>query len=414
MSDTIKPLAEEDGESKDLVAENVEKLKQIFPECVTDGKIDFEVLKEELGDFKQVSDERYSFTWNGKSQARKLAMSPSRGTLRPCPEESVNWENTEHLFIEGDNLEVLKLLQRSYHKKVKMIYIDPPYNTGKDFIYPDNYRNSINNYLSLTGQIDEDGKVISSNPETNGRYHTDWLNMIYPRLKVSRELLTDDGIIFISCNDNEIGNLRKVTDEVFGEENFIANLIWNSEGHTDNQYDVKVNHEYILTYAKNSSIAELGHVVDPNTREESNLWKGYAENSITKNGPGNPPSEVTLPAGFPVASEEIELASNEPGEEFYSEVKDIGYISRQLTDSFKISYPIRKDSMIARNGKLVEPCRVYSGWANVNKLKKFISNSCSRIIEESGDELEFYLSENGVIYYKRHRKRARNILSVLK
>jgi len=197
MSDEMTPLTKEDGQSKDLVKDNVEKLKQLFPEIVTDGKVDFETLKEELGEFRETSDERYSFTWNGKAKAKKIAAEPSRGTLRPVKEESVNWEDTDNLFVEGDNLEVLKLLQRGYHRKVKLIYIDPPYNTGKDFVYSDNYKDNLNNYLKQTGQLDKQGNKISNNPDYSGRYHTDWLNMIYPRLKLARELLREDGVIFI-------------------------------------------------------------------------------------------------------------------------------------------------------------------------------------------------------------------------
>src|SRR5690625_2051152 len=224
MSEEMKKLTAQDGDSKDLVAKNVEKLKKLFPEIVTDGKIDFETLEELLGQFTDKSNERYSFTWNGKSKARKLAMTPSRGTLRPAPEESVNWDTTQNLFIEGDNLEVLKLLQKSYHKKVKMIYIDPPYNTGKEFIYPDKFQDNLETYLRYTGQVDDEGKKMSANSETSGRYHTNWLNMMYPRLRLARNLLRDDGVIFISIDDHEVANLRKMCDEIFGEENFVAQL----------------------------------------------------------------------------------------------------------------------------------------------------------------------------------------------
>lgn len=250
MSDEITPLIKEDGQSKDLVNENIEKLKQLFPEIVTDGKIDFETLKEELGEFRETSDERYSFTWNGKSKARKLAMEPSRGTLRPAPEESVNWGDTKHIFIEGDNLEVLKLLQRGYHKKVKIIYLDPPYNTGNDFIYSDDYKDNLRNYLNKTGQLNEDGEKISSNPEYSGRYHTDWLNMMYPRLKLAKELLKEDGIIFISIDDNEAANLKKMCDQIFGEDNFIEQVVWKNKYGSGALTKGFANvHEYILCYS---------------------------------------------------------------------------------------------------------------------------------------------------------------------
>ncbi len=251
MSELMPTLTKEDGQSKDLVKENIGKLKQLFPEIVTDGKIDFETLKEELGEFRETDDERYSFTWNGKSKARKLAMTPSRGTLRPAPEESVNWDSTENLFIEGDNLEVLKLLQRSYHKKVKMIYIDPPYNTGNDFVYKDDYKDNLSNYLKLTGQLDGEGKKISSNPEYSGRYHTDWLNMMYPRLKLARELLKEDGVIFASINDNEFSNLRKVLDWIFGEVNFIGCITRVSKSTSFRGNFIAPGKDYLMCYAKN-------------------------------------------------------------------------------------------------------------------------------------------------------------------
>ena len=216
----LQRLDKSDGSSKDILADNIAKLKELFPEVFAEGKIDFDALKQLLGEYVDDANERYSLTWNGKSKARWLAQTRSMGTLRPCPEESVNWDTTENLFIEGDNLEVLKLLQKPYYKKIKMIYIDPPYNTGNDLIYPDNFRNNIKNYLELTGQTDGNGRRLSTNPETSGRFHTDWLNMMYPRLKLARNLLREDGLIFISIDETEQPNLRKLCDEVFGEENF--------------------------------------------------------------------------------------------------------------------------------------------------------------------------------------------------
>lgn len=248
-----------DGKTMDIVAENVGKLKELFPEAFTEGKVDFEALKEVLGTFVDDRDERYSFTWNGKSKARMIAQTPSTGTLRPCKEESVDWDTTQNIFIEGDNLEVLKLLQKSYHKKVKMIYIDPPYNTGKDFVYKDNFKDNIKNYKEITGQVDGEGRNISNNPETSGRYHTDWLNMIYPRLKLARNLLSDDGVVFISLDDNEIANLRKICDEIFGEENFLSKIIIQSNKRGQTYKEIAKCHEYLLVYYKSdsSSLGEL-------------------------------------------------------------------------------------------------------------------------------------------------------------
>ena len=241
-----------DGKSLDIVNENVTKLKELFPEVFSEGKIDFKKLEEELGQFTDSDGERYNFTWNGKSEAKKIALTPSTGTLRPAKEESKNWDTTQNLYIEGDNLEVLKLLQKSYHKKVKMIYIDPPYNTGKDFVYKDNFRDNIKNYMQITGQVDSEGNRLSTNSETNGRYHSDWLNMMYPRLKLARNLLKDDGVIFISIDDNEVSNLRKLCDEIFGEDNFVDNMIWKKRygGGAKEKYLVSL-HEYVLMYAKN-------------------------------------------------------------------------------------------------------------------------------------------------------------------
>jgi adenine-specific DNA-methyltransferase len=239
------------GKTPDLAEENIEKLRHIFPDIFIEGKIDFEKFRQVLGDYIETSKERYNFTWNGKAKALRLAQTPSLGTLRPCKEESKDWDTTENLYIEGDNLEVLKLLQKSYHSKVKMIYIDPPYNTGKDFVYPDNFTDSIENYKRITGQVDDEGKSISSNSETSGRYHTDWLNMMYPRLRLARNLLTDDGVIFISIDDNEVDNLKKICNEVFGEDNFVCTFNRKGSGGRQDSKYFAVVHEYILCFVKN-------------------------------------------------------------------------------------------------------------------------------------------------------------------
>lgn len=246
-----------DGMSMDLKAENIAQLKALFPEAVTEGKVDFEVLKALLGGEIEQRQEYYKFTWNGKEAARAYARTRSMGTLRPCVEESSGKDGTpgkfdsENLYIEGDNLEVLKLLQGPYHKRVKMIYIDPPYNTGKDFVYPDNFKDSLGNYKALTGQTDDEGKPTRANPETSGRYHTDWLNMMYPRLILARNLLTDDGVIFISIDDNEVDNLKKLCNEVFGEENFIGLFCRKTKsGGGSAAGSCAVEHDYVLSYAK--------------------------------------------------------------------------------------------------------------------------------------------------------------------
>ncbi|MFW3341841.1 site-specific DNA-methyltransferase [Aliarcobacter butzleri] len=261
-----------DGKSMNIIEQNIEKLKEIFPEVFSEGKIDFSKLEEELGQFKEDENERYNFTWNGKSEAKKIALTPSTGTLRPCKEESKDWDTTQNLYIEGDNLEVLKLLQKSYHKKVKMIYIDPPYNTGKDFVYKDNFRDNIKNYLEITGQVDSDGNKLSTNSETSGRYHSDWLNMMYPRLKLARNLLKDDGVIFISIDDNEVSNLRKLCDEIFGEDNFISEFVWKSKlGKVGTTSTVSITHEYILCYSKSASLTAFKMIEKYSDGRKENL-----------------------------------------------------------------------------------------------------------------------------------------------
>lgn len=246
----MQKLTDQDPEtqSADLIAGNIELLKSLFPEAFTEGKVDFEVLKQLLGGAVDDREEKYGLNWHGKRRARQIALTPSTGTLRPCPEESVDWDSTQNLMIEGDNLEVLKLLQKSYAGKVKLIYIDPPYNTGKDFVYPDNFQDNIKNYLELTGQV-EGGKKISSNNEASGRFHTDWLNMMYPRLKLAQSLLKRDGAIFVSCDETEQTRLRAAMDDIFGQENFVADMVW-AAGRKNDSRLVSVSHEYIICYAR--------------------------------------------------------------------------------------------------------------------------------------------------------------------
>ncbi len=231
------------------IAENLARLKDLFPEAFNEGKVDFEVLEQLLGGALEDREERFGLHWHGKQRARQLALSSSSGTLRPRPQQSVDWQGTGNLMIEGDNLEVLKLLQKSYAGKVTVIYIDPPYNTGKDFVYPDNYQDNLRNYLELTGQS-QGGARQSSNPETSGRFHTAWLNMIYPRLKLARGLLASDGFIAISIDDSELGTLRMVCDELFGAENFIGPVVRNTNSSKNQSQFLSVSHDYALFYAR--------------------------------------------------------------------------------------------------------------------------------------------------------------------
>ena len=247
------------GESEDMVQDNISKLKEIFPEIVTEDKIDFDKLKLILGDSIDENSEKYKFTWPGKTQAIKESQKTSSGTLRPSKTESKNWNITQNIYIEGDNLEVLKLLQKGYYNKIKMIYIDPPYNTGKDFIYKDNYQDNLDNYLKISGQLVEfNGEresfdvKLTNNTETTGRYHSNWLNMMYPRLKLARNLLSDEGVIFISIDDNEIENIKRLCNEIFGEICFIGTIVRKRRQSQANlSKNISPIHEYILIYGKN-------------------------------------------------------------------------------------------------------------------------------------------------------------------
>jgi len=238
-----------DGMSMNLEQANMDKLRAVFPECFAEGKLDIDKLLALCGEYIGNDFEKYKFEWKGKAECLKLAQKRSTGTLRPCPEESVDWDTTQNLYIEGDNLEVLKLLQTAYYRKVKMIYIDPPYNTGNDFVYADDFADPMARYKEVTQQ------TTKSNPETMGRFHTNWLNMMYPRLRLAANLLRDDGVIFISIDENEITNLKKVCDEAFGEENYVGTIVWYNA--TDNNpTQIAIEHEYIVCYAKRIDLAE--------------------------------------------------------------------------------------------------------------------------------------------------------------
>lgn len=282
-----------DSLSLNLEKNNIDKIKQLFPEAVEEGKINFDMLRAMLGDEVDNSKEKYQFTWNGKAKSIKLAQTPSSATLRPCKDEknskgepkSKSWDTTENLYIEGDNLEVLKQLQKTYYGKIKMIYIDPPYNTGNDFVYHDDFRNSIENYKEQTNQ------VSSSNPESNGRFHTDWLNMMYPRLLLAKNLLSDDGVIFISIDDHEVVNLENICNEIFGESNRIATICHKSRASISNDKIVSSNHNFIAFYAKNITVIEQNRKligVDPvldNFNYDDNDGKGEYR-LVPVDGPG--------------------------------------------------------------------------------------------------------------------------------
>ncbi|HCB1723405.1 MULTISPECIES: site-specific DNA-methyltransferase [Enterobacteriaceae] len=342
-------------QSMNITADNITKLKSLFPEAFNEDSVDFEVLKQLLGENVDEKEERYGLNWHGKRQARQLALTPSRGTLRPCKDESVDWDNTKNLMIEGDNLEVLKLLQKSYAGKVKLIYIDPPYNTGKDFVYPDNFQDNMKNYLEITGQT-EDGARLSTNTETSGRYHTDWLNMIYPRLKLARNLLKEDGVIFISIDDTEVDNLKKVCSEIFGEENFVANIVWQKKYSPQNDATYFSDmHDHILVYAKQRK----------SSKNDSNGWnidflpRSDEQNAAYKN-PDNDPRGVWKSVDLSVKT--------------YSKANDYSI----TTPSGRIVTPPASRCWQVSEKRFVELCKENKIWFgengnNVPSIKKFLT-----------------------------------------
>lgn len=304
MTDNVKPepadLAKMDGSSLDIAEQRRRELKQLLPGVFTettgpDGQpvetIDFERLKAELGTFSDVYEgrrERYGMEWPGKRDCMKLIQEPSRATLKPCRKESVDFDTTQNLFIEGDNLEVLKLLQKSYYGKVKMIYIDPPYNTGKEFIYPDKYSESLETYLAYAGLVDDEGKKFSTNTAAEGRFHTKGLNMMYPRLYLARNLLREDGVIFISIDDNEVENLRRMCDEIYGEENFIASACWQKKYAPSNDAtDISPSHDYVLVYLKQRRLNDSGKSLSTLNR----LERDESMNKPYKNPDNDPRGE---------------------------------------------------------------------------------------------------------------------------
>ena len=270
----MQKVQPEEGASADIVSDNIERLKELFPDAFTEGAkgnrtINFDVLRQLLGDVSVLDEgeEKYGLNWHGKKKARQIALTPSTGTLLPCPEQSVDWDTTKNLFIEGDNLEVLKLLQKSYANKVKMIYIDPPYNTGKEFIYPDKFQENLDTYLKYTGQVDDEGMKFSSNTETTGRRHTNWLNMMYPRLKLARHLLTNDGVIAIHIDEHEFSNLTVLLDDIFGAENNFGPIIWDKKNPKGDAKKIATQHEYLVLYAKNFEILKE---ISPIKRSKAN------------------------------------------------------------------------------------------------------------------------------------------------
>lgn len=364
-----------DLQSTDITSLNIEKIAALFPNCVTETaagkKIDFDLLKQELStEIVEGNKERYRLEWPGKRESIVTANLPTTNTLRPIREDSVDFDTTENIYIEGDNLEVLKLLQESYLNKIKMIYIDPPYNTGKDFVYKDNYAKSGEDELFESGQKDEYNQRLVANPETSGRYHSDWLSMMYPRLKLARNLLTEDGVIFISIDDNEVHNLRKICDEIFGEGNFVSNLVWKSGG-TSSAHFTK-EHEYILVYSKNINLL-------PYFEYSGN--ESISDRAIKRPSVKNPVSKIDFPVGIDFESKDKIFPS-------------------QLGDKEPIT--IVEGVFESRNGKLANKVTIEAAWTMAEMIKNWLKGE--KVVDQKGQVVKrFFFKSNGILQYEKEK-----------
>ena len=366
-----------DSASIDICREKLEQLKTIlktiFPEVFCEDQIDINQLKRVLGEDVISDKERFGLNWSGKAECLKSIQQPIIATLKPCREESIDFDATQNLFIEGDNLEVLKLLLRSYSNKVKMIYIDPPYNTGKDFIYPDNYNDNLGVYLNYTKQKDEENNKFATNPETNGRYHSKWLNMMYPRLYHARSLLREDGVIFISIDDHEQANLKLLCDEIFGEENLCAFFIWDKQ-HSQQQGLFKVYHEYIILYAKNKE-------------QLSNICGGEGEidaGALKKISKENPESEFTFPAGVRF------------------EASDGKVLTGTYGDSEKVT--VSKGRLACKDKQTLEQVTLSAGWTQKEQMKRYFNGE--EVFDSKMQKvLEFYFNASGKLKCRKLRSK---------
>ncbi|HII4560449.1 site-specific DNA-methyltransferase [Legionella pneumophila serogroup 1] len=364
--------------SKDITEENIEKIAALFPNCITEAldeqgrlrkKIDFDLLRQELSrEIVEGPQERYRLDWPGKRQALITANAPIAKTLRPCRVESVDFDKTKNLFIEGDNLDALKLLQETYLGKVKMIYIDPPYNTGNDFVYSDNFYDSVNSYLINSGQMDFEGKKQVTNLESNGRFHSIWLSMMYSRLKLARNFLKDDGVIFISIDNNEVNNLQKICSEIFGEDNFVSLLIWRNGGTSASQFTEE--HEYILCFAKNKK--KLGFFKYSGSSVIS-------DRSIKKPSVKNPVSSIRFPVGIDFECED-KIFPN-----YFGENEPVKIISGIFE---------------SKNKKLANEVEIEAAWTMKEMILKWLNGE--EVFDQKGQKLNrFYFKSNGVLQYEK-------------
>lgn len=366
--------------SKNLTKENIERIGKLFPNVITEIKdedgnithaIDFELLQQELSDeIVEGSKERYQLTWPGKKEAIVRANTPIDKTLRPVKEDSVSWEDTENLYIEGDNMEVLKLLQESYLNKIKCIYIDPPYNTGKDFIYKDNFTQDKDEYAEESGQVDEDGNRLFQNTEYNGRFHSDWLTMMYPRLKLARNLLSEDGVIFISIDDNEVHNLRKICDEIFGERNFVNVFVWRkSKGSGNDSKYIIVETEYILLYAKNIENVKFNNQIksidDSKFKYKDEYFEERGGYNLEKLDRGSKGYVESLDFGIEAPDGTLVFPNNR---------------NRQFNDGWRWMWSKAKVEWGIKNGYIVVKKGQDDKWNVYNKVYAKVDNEGNKII----------------------------------
>lgn len=372
-------------------AERLETLRQLFPDWFTqEGRLDINEVKKAVNSEDTNETERYEFRWFGKSKAKRNAFTPTRATLHYDAERSVNAEKTENIIIEGENLEVLKILQQGYRGKIKCIYIDPPYNADALTAYNDNYSQSRKAYWEESGIIAE-GVVVDTETVPEGRFHSVWLSDMYSRLLISRSLLADDGVIFISINDKEVAHLKKICDDVFYPSNFISQFVWATDGNIDNQSKIKTCHEYILLYAKDINEFDFPHLVDPNITESSKLNNQIIRNTIVKNGPKNPISTIKLPAGFPC------------------EIKEGTFCAQHN------HWPHFENDVEVKDYKLTSDVEITSGWAAKAQFVDFFSpeNNYKPVKDTKGQDSRFVMTETGNIDCIKDRGFKSHVLSLL-
>ncbi len=368
--------------SPDMTQQNIEKIQALFPNCVTESKgadgelklaIDFDKLKQELSNsIVEGPQERYQLNWPGKREALLTANAPIAKTLRPCREESVNFDTTENLFIEGDNLDALKMLQETYLGKVKMIYIDPPYNTGSDLIYEDDFTDNSESFLKKSNQVDETGNRLQANTETNGRFHSDWLSMVYSRLRLAKNLLSDDGVVFISIDHNENHNLRKICEEVFGEQNFLSELIWHLSSGPQAGHFTR-SHESIVAFSKSKS--NLPFFID---KSGGTIKHG----ALKKISAANPASEIFFPKGT-IECEESDITFED----------ELGGSEKQYVTSGKLTF---------ENGVLAEDVTLKAGWAMKNQVLQWLKGQDT--VDSKGQKvIRFYFNSKGILFYEKER-----------